>query len=142
MDYLKKIEQAFDEVCNHCTSGTGSMCDDTGCLAGFSQKCIEHLANGSGPRIKDGRSKLPITDLKMYEKEDAAVIIALVCKMCHNCEDNHSEDCVISLCRRAMEYAVTGEELVYKGSSLMYLKELENYDITLSQMVMNEFRQL
>ncbi len=138
MEYSKMMDAALAEQCGNCFAGTGARCDETGCLVGFSQKCLDHYHNGE-VRIAGGVSRIPVDDLKAYDKEDGARVIAIACKWCRNCEGNHSEDCVVALCRRSMEFATIGKELEYKGSSLLYLKELAENDSELSQMVMSEF---
>ncbi len=142
MDYSKMMEEVLNEVCCDFSTGNQHVCDNSRCLVGFSKKCLGHYITGRGPRIQNGRNDLPSSDMKFYEKEDAAKIIAIACKMCRNCHDDHSEDCVVSLCRRAMEYGTMGKELDYKGSSLVYLKELEENNFELNKLVMIEFKQL
>lgn len=142
MDYAEKMEQSLGELCDNCVSGTGHMCDETGCLVGFVQKCMEQYKAAKKPIIKDGIANLPLNDYKMYELEDAAKIIAIACKWCHNCKDEHSEDCIVAICRRAMEFATIGNEFTFQGSTLIYLKDLDEKNPELCQLVMQELQNL
>lgn len=140
MEFPQRMEKALGELCDHCHSGEG--CEKEKCLAGFSQRCLESYLQGNGPRIENGLERIPTGDLKVYDREDAALIIAIACKWCHDCENDHSEDCVVSLCRRAMEFGITGDEITYKGNGLAYLKELGEMNAEFCGLVMDHYRQL
>lgn len=59
--------------------------------------------------------------MKVYDENVIAKSIASVCKLCKNFQENHREDCFISLSRRSLESTRLKEEVDYPGSVLMYL---------------------
>lgn len=142
MEYPQGMAIALKELCRGCNTDTASDCAHDDCLVSFSRKCLNSYNQGNGPRIENGLESMPVHDMKMYDREDAAQVIAICCKWCHNCNDDHSENCVVSLCRRAMEFGITGDEVTYKGNSLMYLKDLEMLNPEFSSIVYEKYRLL
>ena len=57
--------------------------------------------------IADGEILIPKDDFKYYDERVIATGIANICRLCKECNDNHNENCVIALTRRALELSST-----------------------------------
>ena len=88
-----------------------------------------------------GASKLiPQNDLKPYYSDAISKTIAESCKLCKECRDNHSPDCVISLVRTSLEHAVLQEQIDYPGSVFMYLAKVKQQSEEISTQIAGHLR--
>lgn len=119
-----KIEQSLNNICNECSFHNTEDCVKNKCYIGFSEKVIRYAQENSVVSIADGEKLIPHNDMKYYKEELIAESIAEVCKLCKQCRENHSEQCIISLSRCSLENAILKENTPYPGSVLMYLMEV------------------
>lgn len=133
------VEESLNSICKNCADYGTSECVKSKCYVGFAQFVINYYKEKSVPAIENGSALIPIDDMKSYPENLVADSIAQVCKVCHECRENHNEQCVVSLIRRSLEDAVFQENTPYKGSVLMYLMDLSNQDERLAGMIKEAF---
>lgn len=139
MDYFKIVESSLNEACKECKDNLTDRCVKTKCNVGFALNAIKG-AKANGPiRIQDGRKMLPKEDMKFYEENNISKGIAGVCRLCKECKEYHSEDCIISLLRRALEHTQLQEEEEYQGNVLMYLLNISKQNPTFADKIKNEY---
>jgi hypothetical protein len=80
-------------------------------------------------------SIIPTQDMKYYKDVLIARSIAEVCKLCKECRDNYSEQCIVSLCRRSLENTVLRENTPYQGNVLMYLMGVHKQNPTFAEQI-------
>lgn len=124
MSQFIKIEQSLKNICSECSFHDTEDCVKNKCYIGFSEKVISYAKENSVVSIDDGDKLIPRNDMKYYKEELIAESIAEVCKLCKQCRENHSEQCIISLSRRSLENAVLKENTPFPGSVFMYLMEV------------------
>lgn len=135
MSQFLKIEQSLNNLCNECSYYNTDDCVKSKCYVGFSEKVVNHAKENSVIAIEDGESLIPKNDMKYYREELIADSIAEVCKLCKQCRENHSEQCIISLCRRSLENAILKENTPYPGSVLMYLMGVSKQNPSFAEMI-------
>lgn len=135
MSQFTKIEQSLKNLCSECSFYNSDGCTKSRCYVGFSEKIINHAKENSVKAVEDGESLIPKDDMKYYREELIADSIAEVCKLCKQCRENHSEQCIISLSRRSLENAVLKENTTYPGSVLMYLMEVSKQNPSFAEMI-------
>lgn len=74
-----------------------------------------------------------------YEKNAIATGIASVCRLCKDCRENHSENCIVSLCRRSLESTHLKEEVEYPGNVLMYIVNVAKQDSSFADKIKTEY---
>ncbi|NOW60383.1 hypothetical protein DFH83_002363 [Clostridium saccharobutylicum] len=104
--------------------------------------CSREYKNKAIKSIEDGENLIPKDDLKYYEDKIIARGIANICKLCKECNTNHSENCVIALTRRSLEYTQLKDKIDYPGNILMYLMNVSKQNIELAQSIKNEYAHL
>lgn len=139
MSQFVKIEQSLKNLCSECSCFNTDNCIKSKCDVGFSEKIINHAKEHSVKVIEDGETLIPKDDMKYYREDLIADSIAEVCKLCKQCRENHSEQCIISLCRRSLENAVLKENTPYPGSVLMYLVGVSKQNPSFAEMIRSAY---
>ncbi|NSB89733.1 hypothetical protein [Clostridium saccharobutylicum] len=142
MDYLSNLENDMKEICDDCCQKGSDNCNYRKCNIGFSKYVVENIKDKAIKSIEDGENLIPKDDLKYYEDKIIARGIANICKLCKECNTNHSENCVIALTRRSLEYTQLKDKIDYPGNILMYLMNVSKQNIELAQSIKNEYAHL
>jgi len=139
MDCYEKAETSLKEICEECNYYETNQCVKSTCNVGFALNAIKNANMNGQIAIKDGTKLIPITDMKFYEKNAIAKGIASVCRLCKDCRENHSENCIVSLCRRSLESTYLKEKVEYPGNVLMYLVNVEKQDSSFANKIKTEY---
>ncbi|MDF2523264.1 MAG: hypothetical protein K0R31_905 [Clostridiales bacterium] len=139
MSQYIKIENSLHNLCHECSLFNTDSCTKSKCFVGFAEKVITHAKDNSVQVIEDGEKLIPKDDMKYYREDLIASAIAEVCKLCKECKENHSEKCIISLCRRSLEHAVLKENTTYPGNVLMYLVGVSNQNPSFADLIKSEY---
>jgi hypothetical protein len=142
MDYLSNIENNLKEICSDCTSRGTDKCNYRLCNIGFVDYVAKNIKNNSTYVIEDGERLIPKDDFKTYEEKVIAHGIANVCRLCKNCNENHSENCVISLIRRSLEYTQLREQVTYPGNVIMYLMNIAKQNPEFAELIKEEYTRI
>lgn len=132
---FRDVESCLNTICDGCADKGTDQCVKEKCYVGFAQNMIEFSKKGSAPSIPNGHQMVPLDDMKLYREDQITDAIAQVCKVCHECKNRHTEDCLVSMVRRSLENAVFQDNTVYKGSVLMYLMDLSRQEPRLAAMI-------
>jgi len=139
MDCYENVETSLKEICEECNYYETNQCVKSACNIGFAVNAIKNATMNGQMAIKDGTKLIPITDMKFYEKNAIAKGIASVCRLCKDCRENHSENCIVSLCRRSLEGTYLKEKVDYPGNVLMYLVNVEKQDSSFANRIKTEY---
>lgn len=142
MNCYEKVEEGLRQICAECKFHKTNKCVPSSCNIGFASNAISKAVVKGQQSIRDGIRLIPKGDMKVYEENSVARSIANVCKLCKQCRENHSENCIIALSRRALERTCLGEDVVYPGNVLMYLINVAKQDPVFSGKIKNEYSQL
>jgi hypothetical protein len=135
MSQFDKVEKSLNQICNECLSYHTEDCKKSKCNIGFALNIIQHVNEDSLIQLDDGDMLIPRDDMKYYKDELIAKSIAEICKLCKECRENHSEKCIISICRRSLENTIFKESLTYPGNVLLYLMEVSKQNPTLAELI-------
>lgn len=119
---LEKIQVAIDRCCK--TVAECGTCNKAHCLIGFAQTALAYARQKNTVRIPRGHELIPQDDLRVYYQQDLIAALVEVLMQCQDCRDNHEEECVINVTRRALELALLGENFDYEGSVSAYLMQV------------------
>jgi hypothetical protein len=139
MDYLNNLESDIDEICNDCCHKGTEKCNYRKCNIGFAKYVVENIKDKSIKSIEDGENLIPKDDLKYYDEKIIAKGIANICKLCKDCNENHSENCVIALTRRSLEYTQLKDKIEYPGNVLMYLMNVSKQKPEFAEAIKHEY---
>lgn len=139
MDYLSNLESDIKEICNDCRQIGTENCNYRKCNIGFAKYVIENVRDKSIKSIDDGENLIPKDDLKYYDEKIVASGIANICKLCKECNTNHTENCVIALTRRSLEYTQLKDKIEYPGNVLMYLMNVSNQKTEFAELIKKEY---
>ena len=139
MDYLNSLESNISEICNDCNQKGSENCTYRKCNIGFTKYVVENIKDKSIKSIEDGENMIPKNDLKYYDDKIIARGIASICKLCKECDTNHSEDCVVALTRRSLEYTQLKDKISYPGNVLMYLMNVAKEKPEFAEAIKHEF---
>ncbi|MGI9861541.1 hypothetical protein SDD30_09185 [Moorella naiadis] len=123
---LNRMQEFIDRCCK--TESECSQCNRTQCLIGFAQTAIAYARKKNTSRIPRGHELVPQDDLRAYYQDDLTNALVEVLLQCQNCRDNHEEECVINVTRRALELALLGDNFEYEGSVFTYLMQLTRHN--------------
>ncbi|ASW42587.1 hypothetical protein [Clostridium isatidis] len=104
---------------------TCGVCDRKNCLVGYGTECIKECMINKVTYVMNGYENIPITDTKVYDKENIMNGIIDILKLCKNCKENHFNNCIVNILRSCYEVILLGEEKDYKGSALLYINDLK-----------------
>ena len=139
MDYFEKVETSLKEICEECKYDGTNQCVPSRCNIGFALNAIRKAKINGEQAIKDGTKLIPTNDMKFYEENAIAKSIASVCRLCKDCRENHSEDCIVSLSRRSLESTRLKEEVEYPGNVLMYLVNVAKQNSSFADKIKTEY---
>ncbi|MFZ5967439.1 MAG: hypothetical protein ACOYVK_09740 [Bacillota bacterium] len=142
MDYFEKVEASLSELCEECVNYATDRCVKSKCYIGFAANAIRAAKVNGEKVITDGSKLIPKEDMKFYEKSSISKSIANVCRLCKECKENHSEDCIISLTRRSLESTHLQEAVAYPGNVLMYLVNVAKQNVDFADNIKNQYMQL
>ncbi|ABO50639.1 conserved hypothetical protein [Desulforamulus reducens MI-1] len=137
---FNKLSNYLSEFCRDCDLQASGQCKEATCLIGFSKKVVRFAQQKGVFDIPGASNLIPKNDFKPYYQEQISKTIAESCKQCKECRDNHSQDCVVSLVRTALESAVLQEQIDYPGSVFMYLAKVKQQSEELSSQIANHLR--
>lgn len=109
------------EICDDCCQKGLDNCNYRKCNIGFVKYVVENIKDKVIKFIEDGENLILKDDLKYYEDKIIVRGIVNICKLCKECNINYSENCVIVLMRRFLEYMQLKDKIDYLGNILMYL---------------------
>jgi hypothetical protein len=130
----------LQDICSSCNQENTAGCIKSMCLIGFSRRVIDFYQAKGNLNISGAETLVPTSDFKVYEKELLTASISETCKLCRQCRDNHANDCIISLVRNCMEYALWGESISYPGNIIEYLGLVRNKDSETAAFIMENYR--
>ncbi|MGS0764587.1 hypothetical protein [Syntrophomonas curvata] len=134
------IKNILKDICSACPLEGSSECVKSKCLTGFSTIVVEFYRSKGKLNIPGAEGLIPRDDFKVYDRDLIASSIGETCKLCRQCRDNHSDDCVISLVRNSMETAFWGDAIPYPGNILQYLQMVREKDSELADYIMASYR--
>lgn len=139
MDYLNNLESDIKELCSDCCYEGSEKCNYRMCNIGFAKYVVENIKDKDMKSISDGENLIPKNDLKYYDEKIIASGIANICRLCKDCNENHSEDCVVALTRRSLEYTQLKDKIAYPGNVLMYLMNVSRQKPELAEAIKKEY---
>lgn len=139
MDYLSNLESNIKEICDECCNKGTDKCNYRKCNIGFTSYVVKKIKDNSTYTIEDGESLIPKDDMKYYDEKIIAKGIANICKLCKECNENHSENCVIALVRRSLEYTQLKDKIAYPGNVIMYLMNVSKQKPELAELIKQEY---
>ena len=139
MDYLNSLESSVNEICNDCNYKGSDNCNYRKCNIGFTKYVAQNIKDKSIMVIEDGENLIPKNDFKYYDEKIISRGIASICKLCKECEENHSESCVVALTRRSLEYTRLKDKISYPGNVLMYLMNVAKENSEFSEAIKREY---
>lgn len=142
MDYLNNLEKSFEEICNECHTRGEGKCSSRACNVGFAKYTVKSIKNSEMYSIADGENLIPKDDFKYYDERVIGKGIANICRLCRDCNEYHSEDCIIALTRRTLEYTQLKDRITYPGNVLLYLMNLAKQRPELAELVREEYEKI
>lgn len=116
-------------------------CSKESCLIGYCEQSLLTAFRNKDEYLDNGLEGIPYEDTKLYDEDKLVDAIAFILHECKNCQLYHDEDCIINIIRSALEIALLGDYLDYKGSTLIYFKDLEDKNKAISQRVFKIFNE-
>lgn len=135
---FKTIYAAVDRCCK--TVSECGECTNLKCLIGFARQVANYGLEKNVVRIPDGEKLIPKDDARVYYQEDLLSALVETLRQCKNCRENHEPSCGVSLIRSALELALVGEIIEYKGNVVSYLVDLGNAKPEIGRLVMARYR--
>jgi hypothetical protein len=132
---FNKVEESLNKICNECTYLNTDKCNNKNCNIAFSKSVISYALNNSAITLDNGDKLIPDSDFKYYHEELLAEAISEIRKLCKQCSEDHSEQCVISLCRRSLESTILKEKATYPGNTLLYIMEVAKQNPDFANMI-------
>ncbi|MFT8313817.1 MAG: hypothetical protein ABF633_06110 [Clostridium sp.] len=139
MDYLNNLENNIKEICDECGYKGSEKCNYRKCNIGFADYVAKNIKNNFTYSIEDGESLIPRDDLKYYDEKIIARGIANICRLCKECNENHSENCVIALIRRSLEYTQLRDKTAYPGNVIIYLMNVSEQKPEFAELIRQEY---
>lgn len=100
-------------------------CKQDKCLIGFCKKSLTTVLKQKDEFISDGMQDIPYSDTKVYDTDTVINAIGFLLNQCRNCNVYHDEECIINIIRSSLEIILLGDVQTYKGSTLMYLGDIQ-----------------
>jgi hypothetical protein len=142
VEYLNNLEGEIKGICNECCHRGSEKCNYRKCNIGFAEYVVKNIKDNSTYVIPDGESLIPKDDLKYYDEKVIARGLANLCRMCKECNENHSENCVIALTRRTLEYTQLKDRIAYPGNIILYLMNVSKQKPELAELIKQEYIRL
>lgn len=117
-------------------------CDKPNCIIGYAQRCLVGCLKEGVTYVENGSDSIPFTDLKVYNEEYFEAGIAHILRQCRSCQENHFDNCIVSVIRNCYEIGLFGETQKYTGSSLSYLKQIEAQFPEIAENIVTEFNNM
>jgi len=134
-----EVKNCVAKVCSECDYLNTDKCNKKKCNIGFSEEIIKLAEENEVMQVENGNKLVPTEDMKYYREELIADGIAEVCKLCNECRENHSEHCVISICRHSLENTILKENMIYPGSVLMYIMGVAKQNPEFADMIRSSY---
>ncbi|MBC2580047.1 hypothetical protein [Clostridium sp. DJ247] len=142
MNYLNNLENNVKEICNECYHKGSEKCNYRKCNIAFANYVVKNIKDNSTYSIADGESLIPKDYFKYYDEKIIAGGIANICRLCKECNENHSENCVISLIRRTLEYTQLKDKITYPGNIILYLMNVTEQKPELAELIKQEYMRI
>lgn len=137
-------ELNYDIVLNDlatCCLGKESCggCEKQSCIIGYAQNCITKCFKDGVTFVENGTDLIPSADMKLYKEEELENGIAHILKQCRSCQEEHFDNCIISVLRNCYEIGLFGEPQQYEGSNFRYLNQIHNLKPDIAASIIEEF---
>lgn len=133
-----KIEGVVNNCCLECES----KCNGKNCLVGYPKIIIEYFNEKHEKDFKDGISKIPNSDIKVYEETALVDGIAETLIQCRECGTNHRKDCVIGIIRASLERALIGDNLDdFKGNAFSHIIQLSQSNSRIGNALLDKYKE-
>lgn len=142
MNYLNNLEKNLNEACEECNNYGTEKCKSRKCSIGFAQYIVQYTKESSLPVLQGGEKLIPKDDMRYYEMRNIANGVANICKLCKECNENHSEECIISLIRRSLENTQITDQVSYPGNILGYLMNVSKENPKFADLIKEEYEQI
>lgn len=114
-------------------------CEKAACIIGYAQEAITQCFKDGVTFVENGKDRIPVTDLKLYNEEEMEKGIAHILKQCRSCKEEHFDNCIISVLRNCYEIGLFGEPQEYEGSNFRYLNHIHNLKPEIADNIIEEF---
>lgn len=142
MNFYEKIEENLNDICFECKFYNTPECIPSKCNIGFAKNAAETAKVKGNQYIEDGLKMIPKNDTKLYNKTLIAKSIASICRVCKECNLEHNDNCIISLARKSLEITYLQEDVIFPGSTLMYIVNVAKQDQGLADEIKEEYDKL
>lgn len=139
VNHLSNLEENLQDICKECLNYGSEKCKTRKCNIGFALYVIQYAKESSLPILKDGEKLIPKDDIKYYDEVSIAMGISNICKLCRECNENHNEECVISLIRRSLENTQIKQSISYPGNILGYLMRVSEQNTNFAELIKEEY---
>jgi hypothetical protein len=140
MNYMEHFIESLDSFCEDCTNYGTQDCKGRKCNVGFARYVVQYAKDNAQPVLEGGEHLIPKKDMRYYDEINAAHSVATICRLCKDCNENHSEACIISLARQSLESTQIKDMVKYPGNVLGYLLNLSKESPIFAQLVRNEYQ--
>lgn len=142
LNYLNNLEKHLNTICNECGDNGTEKCNVKQCNIAFTKYIIKYTKENSQPILKDGEILIPKDDIRFYDEDSIAYGIANICKLCKECDQDHNEQCVISLMRQSLEITQVKDQISYPGNILGYLMNVSKQNTYFAELIKDEYMKL
>jgi len=142
MNYTSNAINNLQQICLDCKDYGTADCIKAKCNVGFSLSIVSSIDKSGLKVVNDGLKLIPKDDMKPYENRMMARCIASICKLCKECNENHSENCAVSLARKSLETIVLKEMTYYPGNILTYVYNVSKENPGFANLIQEEIMQL
>lgn len=139
MNYLNNLDNHVKEYCDECSHKGSEKCNYRKCNIRFVEYVAKNIKKNSTYAIEDGENLIPKDDFKYYDEKIIAKGIANICRLCKECNENHSENCVIALMRRSLEYTQLKDKIEYPGNIILYLMNIAKQKSEFAELIKEEY---
>ncbi|MDF2876724.1 MAG: hypothetical protein K0R22_3407 [Sporomusa sp.] len=122
-----------EELCDQCKKEK--------CLIGFCKKSLLTVLKQKSEFISNGMHDIPYSDTKVYDTDAVINSIGFLLNQCRNCNVYHDDECIINIIRASLEVILLGEVQEYRGSTLMYLGDIQKVNSEVAAKILHSVQQ-
>ncbi len=78
---------------------------------------------------------------KVYDTDTVINAIGFLLNQCRNCNVYHDEECIINIIRSSLEIILLGDVQTYKGSTLLYLGDIQTVNPAVAGKILHSIQQ-
>lgn len=142
MNYINNAISNLQQICLDCKDYETEHCIKAKCNVGFALRVVNSIQKNGLTVVEDGVQLIPKEDMKPYDNTMMARCVASICKLCKECNENHNENCAISLARKSLESIVLKETVYYPGNILTYVFNVAKQNPSFASLIREEIKQL